>query len=74
MLARDGACLYLSAMEIETTFVCVYCLQVNDIVIDGTGGTHQEYVEDCQVCCKPNNLVITVDEKMKEAFVEAEPA
>ena len=59
-------------MEIEATFICVYCLQVNEIVVDGAGGLNQEYIEDCQVCCRPNSLIITVDEEMREASIEAE--
>ena len=61
-----------SSMEIEATFICVYCLQVNEIVVDGAGGLKQEYIEDCQVCCRPNNLIITVDEAMREASIDAE--
>lgn len=63
---------YLSPMEIKATFVCSYCLQINEIVVDGSGGLNQEYIEDCQICCRPNNLVIAVDEDMHEASVEAE--
>jgi hypothetical protein len=59
-------------MEIETTYICSYCLQVNPIVVDGTGGRHQQYIEDCQVCCRPNNLSITIDEEMESAEVSAE--
>lgn len=58
-------------MEIEATFICAYCLQVNEVVVDASGGLSQEYVEDCQVCCRPNRLVITVDEEMQEASIEA---
>jgi hypothetical protein len=58
-------------MEIEATFVCVYCLQVNEVVVDASGGLNQEYVEDCQVCCRPNRLLIVIDEDMKEASIEA---
>ncbi len=61
-------------MEIDTTYVCCYCLQVNPIVVDGTGGLHQQYIEDCQVCCRPNNLTITIDEEMEKADVTAESA
>jgi hypothetical protein len=61
-------------MEIETTFVCAYCLQVNEIVVDASGGLNQEYIEDCQVCCRPNKLVISVDEEMREASVDVEQA
>lgn len=58
-------------MEIEATFVCVYCLEVNEVVVDASGGLNQEYVEDCQVCCRPNRLTIAIDEEMQEASIEA---
>jgi hypothetical protein len=61
-------------MEIETTFMCAYCLQVNEIVVDASGGLNQEYIEDCQVCCRPNKLVISVDEELREASVDVEQA
>jgi len=33
--------------------VCPYCGETNTVSLDpGSGGT-QEYVEDCQVCCRP---------------------
>ncbi len=60
-------------MEIETSFVCIFCLQVNEIVVDPSGGLHQEYIEDCQTCCRPNRLSITIDDDMQSAWVEAEP-
>ncbi|HXF99390.1 MAG TPA: CPXCG motif-containing cysteine-rich protein [Bacteroidota bacterium] len=59
-------------MELEATFVCLYCLQVNSILVDSSAGNHQEYVEDCQVCCKPNKLIIEIDEELKEAEVYTE--
>jgi hypothetical protein len=58
-------------MEISSTFICCHCLQVNEVVVDASGGLHQEYIEDCQVCCRPNRLVITLDEEMSEALIEA---
>ncbi len=70
-LATEPVRPYLSPMEIEATFICVYCLQVNEVVVDASGGLNQEYVEDCQVCCRPNSLVITIDEEMQEASIEA---
>lgn len=62
------------AMELETTFVCVYCFSINEITVDTSGGLEQEYIEDCQVCCRPNNLKIAVDEKLDSAEVFAELA
>jgi hypothetical protein len=32
---------------------CPYCAEEVEIAIDPGGGTFQEYVEDCQVCCQP---------------------
>ena len=61
-------------MEIEATYICAYCLQQNSIVIDSSGGKTQEYVEDCQICCKPNTLKIQIDDHLTSAQVYAEMA
>lgn len=61
-------------MEIEASFVCAYCLQVNEIAVDPGGGTRQEYIEDCQVCCRPNELSIVVDVEGGTAEATAEPS
>jgi transcription elongation factor Elf1 len=61
-------------MELETTFVCAFCLHVNETTVDPTGGTRQEYVEDCQICCRPNLLQITVDPDARTAEITAVPS
>lgn len=33
--------------------VCPYCGEENTIFLDPGSGDHQDYVEDCQVCCRP---------------------
>jgi len=58
-------------MEIEASFVCAFCFQVNAIAVDPTGGAHQEYVEDCQICCRPNTLQITVSPELDTAEINA---
>jgi hypothetical protein len=40
-------------VDTEATVLCPYCGELNDISLDPGGGRHQEYVEDCQVCCRP---------------------
>lgn len=60
-------------MELETSFICTYCLQVNEILVDASAGVMQEYVEDCQICCRPNKLHIRINAETEEAEVEAEP-
>lgn len=32
---------------------CPYCNETVEIALDPGGGTVQEYVEDCEVCCQP---------------------
>lgn len=44
-------------MEVE----CPYCGEVFDVAVDPSQ-EFQSYVEDCQVCCKPIQLDIEVEE------------
>ena len=38
----------------EVAYVsCPYCGESSELVVDRGGGTIQEYVEDCEVCCRP---------------------
>lgn len=39
--------------ETGATVCCPFCGEVNEIVLDPGSGSEQEYVEDCQVCCRP---------------------
>lgn len=32
---------------------CPYCGEINEIALDPGSGGDQDYVEDCQVCCRP---------------------
>lgn len=59
-------------MELESSFICPYCLQVNTVLVDVSAGLRQEYIEDCEVCCRPAKLVIVVDPEMEDAEVTAD--
>ncbi len=50
-------------MEIEQTVIvqCPYCGQTFEVLVD-CSIEHQEYIEDCEVCCRPVSLVIDVAE------------
>ncbi|MBB5209232.1 CPXCG motif-containing cysteine-rich protein [Chiayiivirga flava] len=39
---------------------CPYCGESIDIALDGSVD-HQRYIEDCQVCCRPIVLTVSVD-------------
>jgi cysteine-rich CPXCG protein len=45
---------------------CPYCGETIELVID-CSIPEQEYIEDCEVCCRPINLFVSVDEKGKPA-------
>ncbi|HEX7981657.1 MAG TPA: CPXCG motif-containing cysteine-rich protein [Gemmatimonadaceae bacterium] len=38
--------------ETEAFVECPYCGETNEITLDPGSGPDQEYVEDCQVCCR----------------------
>lgn len=40
---------------------CPYCGEPLQLLLDVETGT-QAYVEDCQVCCRPINVTVTVEE------------
>jgi hypothetical protein len=39
---------------------CPYCGEAVELLVDCSAGT-QRYVEDCQVCCRPMNVSVSVD-------------
>jgi hypothetical protein len=39
--------------DTETHVDCPHCGESNEIALDPGSGHDQEYVEDCQVCCRP---------------------
>lgn len=45
----------------ETDIRCPYCGEVISILLDGSVD-EQEYIEDCQVCCKPIILYVQVSD------------
>ena len=42
----------------EKSIGCPYCGEVIDVLIDSTD-VDQQYIEDCQVCCKPINFLVS---------------
>ncbi len=57
----------------DEVFICAFCFEPNSIFIDPSGGSHQRYVEDCQVCCRPNVLAISWDDSQEAFLVESFP-
>ncbi len=54
---------------LEVGVQCPYCWERFTLLIDGSVD-QQEYVEDCEICCRPIDFSIVVDED-ERARVEA---
>ena len=46
---------------IETSVQCPYCWERFILLVDGSV-EDQEYIEDCEVCCRPIDFIVLVDE------------
>lgn len=42
----------------EKSIECPYCGETIEILIDSSD-MEQPYIEDCQVCCKPINILVS---------------
>ena len=42
----------------EQSVGCPYCGETIDVLIDSSDA-EQQYIEDCQVCCKPINFLVS---------------
>ena len=51
-----------SNVQHEACYICDSCGEEIIVPLDLSAGNHQEYVEDCPVCCQPNVIQVAVDE------------
>jgi Cysteine-rich CPXCG len=56
----------------ESGFQCASCGEWNTTSVDESAGRRQSYVEDCQVCCKPNVLRVEYDKSTQQFMISAE--
>ena len=47
---------------VETRVQCPYCWEAFTLLVDGSV-EWQEYTEDCEVCCRPIDFSVEVDEQ-----------
>jgi len=59
-------------MQTTADYVCAYCGESNLTFVDLTAGYFQSYVEDCQVCCRPNHLQVRVDQESLEVTIASD--
>jgi hypothetical protein len=56
----------------EAGYQCAGCGEWNSTTVDQSAGRQQRYVEDCQVCCKPNLLQVCYDTQSEAFLISAE--
>ena len=49
-------------MPDDASYICDSCGEEIVVPLDLSAGSHQEYVEDCPVCCCPNVVHVDIDE------------
>ncbi len=52
-----------SLFQTEADVTCPYCGEAVQITLDPDGGEEQEYVQDCEVCCRPWTVHVTYDDE-----------
>ncbi len=61
-----------SALDSSAEVSCPHCGEVVEIALDPGGGDTQEYVQDCEVCCRPWQVQLHYDTTgSAEVWVEA---
>jgi hypothetical protein len=49
-------------LEEDLEFSCPYCMSVNSVRIDATGGLDQNFITDCETCCSPIVIEVQIEE------------
>lgn len=57
--------------DTDATVQCPYCSEQVEITLDPGGGSSQQYVEDCAVCCNPWRVSVTYHDGAAEVSVSA---
>jgi hypothetical protein len=52
------------------TVLCPYCGERVELLVDTTL-PHQQYFEDCEVCCQP--MLVTIDATTEDPIVDVTP-
>jgi hypothetical protein len=61
-----------SIENMATGYQCAGCGEWNETAVDSSAGRRQEYIEDCQVCCKPNVLSVAWDSELEDFLISAQ--
>ena len=62
----------IAKMIDEASYTCGSCGEEIVIPIDLSAGAKQDYVEDCPVCCRANEIHIRIDDDGVSVWAQAE--
>lgn len=48
--------------EVEQFFKCPYCFEEISMLLDPSVNGSQTYIEDCEVCCRPIQVVYEAED------------
>ena len=54
----------------DIVWTCQYCGEPNSVWIDLTVEGKQDFIEECNICCRPNRIIISMDEA-DNIFIES---
>ena len=61
-------------LENDYEFLCPHCGVGLSVRLDASGGTKQEFVQDCETCCRPIRISVTLEHgQVMEFDAEQEP-
>ena len=55
-------------IESDSEFSCPYCGTQQTIRLDASGGSKQQFVSDCEVCCQPILICVAFDAESLTGF------
>ncbi|PZO19608.1 MAG: CPXCG motif-containing cysteine-rich protein [Leptolyngbya foveolarum] len=59
-------------MQTTAEYTCAFCGESSTTFIDLSAGSAQSYIEDCQVCCRPNILYVSLNEETLEVDIQTD--
>ncbi|NEO67896.1 MAG: CPXCG motif-containing cysteine-rich protein [Moorea sp. SIO4G2] len=59
-------------MQDTAQYSCAYCGETILTFVDLSAGEQQSYIEDCQVCCRPNILYVRVDQETLDIEIDSD--
>jgi len=43
-------------------FQCPHCMAEGSVLVDAAGGRRQTFVQDCEVCCRPLEVSLRIED------------